>query len=58
MGIIEKEIFRVGKEKYVDLIVMGSYGCYGLVLLLGLIVNVVLYYVEIDVFVVCIKKLK
>ncbi|MGB3624143.1 universal stress protein [Ketobacter sp. MCCC 1A13808] len=58
VGITEKEILRVGKEKHVDLIVMGSHGRHGLALLLGSTANAVLHHAEIDVLAVRIKKSK
>lgn len=52
VGITEREILRIAKDKAIDLIIMGSHGRHGLALLLGSTANAVLHHAQIDVLAV------
>lgn len=58
LGLIEKIIFDKVDDIGVDLIVVGSYMCSGLVLLFGFIVCGLVFGVYCDVFVVKMDKCK
>jgi len=49
LGATKNEILRVGEEKGVDLIVVGSHGRHGLALLMGSTANAVLHGAKCDV---------